>query len=412
GEPSKDEKDDSPSKPKTPRLTLPQTTLVGAAKGGPKPPESPAQAVVDEAIAKQQDLLAEFDKIAEELNKVLANLEGSTLVKRLKSAARLQDRIAGRIGDQVGDAFGVEAPDRGPRQGARRAGRAGREAESGRLVHHGRPPVVLRRRQYQRFKSVLDEMKKEDVIGGLRQVGDDLKKENGVSIALCEFWSDSLDRWAEDLVDPTGSGKCPGSKSRSSLPPSLILEVLKILEGEINLREETRVAEQARLALDSKDHAAQAGKLFETQKALDVRVEAVVSKIRELPDADAEFADEIGLLGEVSGVMGEAAGILASPETGGPAIAAETDVIELLLKSRRINPNGGGGGGSSPGGGGTGTTRDSALALMGGGFNEKEGREDHGVSQSTGDSGPSLPEEFRSGLDEYFNRLESRPAGR
>ena len=111
------------------------------------------------------------------------------------------------------------------------------------------------------------------MIGGLRQVGDDLKKENGVSIAQCEFWSDTLDRWAEDLVDPTGSGKCPGSKSRSSLPPSIVLEVLKILEGEINLREETRVAEQARPALESKDHAAQAGKLSETQKALDVRVE-------------------------------------------------------------------------------------------------------------------------------------------
>jgi hypothetical protein len=26
----------------------------------------------------------------------------------------------------------------------------------------------------------------------------------------------------------------------------------------------------------------------------------------------------------------------------------------------------------------------------------------------TGDSGPSLPEEFRAGLDEYFNRLERK----
>ncbi len=63
------------------------------------------------------------------------------------------------------------------------------------------------------------------------------------------------------------------------------------------------------------------------------------------------------------------------------------------------------------GGGGTGKTNDSALALLGGGVNEKENREDHGVAQSTGDSGPTLPEEFRSGLDEYFNRLERRPAG-
>ena len=56
---------------------------------------------------KQQDLLAEFEKIADELNRVLANLEGSTLVKRLKAASRLQYKIGGRIGDQVGDTFGM-----------------------------------------------------------------------------------------------------------------------------------------------------------------------------------------------------------------------------------------------------------------------------------------------------------------
>jgi hypothetical protein len=110
--------------------------------------------------------------------------------------------------------------------------------------------------------------------------------------------------------------------------------------------------------------------------------------------------------------MTEATDILASTETGRPAIAAETEAIELLLKSRRINPKGGGGGGSTPGGGGTGKTTDSALALLGNGVNQKEVREDRGIAQSSGNSGASLPEEFRAGLDEYFNRLERSPAGR
>jgi hypothetical protein len=247
------------------------------------------------------------------------------------------------------------------------------------------------------------------VIGGLRQLGDDLKREHGVSIAQCEYWADTLDRWAEDLVDPACNGSCPGSKSRSSLPPSVVLEVLQILEGEVNLREETRVAEQARPALDSPDYGERAGKLADVQEGLQTRVEKVTRRIRELPDAEQEFAKEIGLLGQVAVVMDEAAGILDRPETGNPAIAAETEAIELLLQSRRINPKKGGGGGSSPGGGGQGTTQDSALALLGVGLNEKEVREDRGVSQATGDAGPSLPEEFRAGLDEYFNRLERGP---
>lgn len=174
----------------------------------------------------------------------------------------------------------------------------------------------------------------------------------------------------------------------------------------MNLREETRVAEQAKPAVKAEEHTEQAGKLSKTQDELKVRIEKVTQRIRDLPDGEAEFGKEIGLLTKVGEVMHEATDILARPETGSPAIAAETEAIELLLQSKRINPKGGGGGGANPGGGGGGTTNDAALALIGSGVNEKENREDHGVSQATGDSGPKLPEEFRSGLDEYFNRLE------
>jgi hypothetical protein len=111
-------------------------------------------------------------------------------------------------------------------------------------------------------------------------------------------------------------------------------------------------------------------------------------------------------------VMQEATAILAQPETGVTAMGAETEAIELLLQSKRINPKGGGGGGSTPGGGGGGKTLDSALALFGGGVNDKEVREDRGVSQATGETGAALPEEFRAGLDEYFNRLERGSGGK
>lgn len=184
---------------------------------------------------------------------------------------------------------------------------------------------------------------------------------------------------------------------------------MKILESEINLREDTRVAEQARPALEPGEYKQQADQLSGTQGKLDERVQKVTQRIRDLEDGEQQFAREIGLLEQVDLVMTEATDILASPNTGRPAIAAETEAIELLLQARRIKPGRGGGGGSNPGGGGGGTTQDSALALLGLGVNEKEVREDHGVSQTSGESGPALPEEFRAGLDEYFNRLERSP---
>lgn len=196
------------------------------------------------------------------------------------------------------------------------------------------------------------------------------------------------------------------------MPPSIVLEVLQILEAEVNLREETRVAEQARSAVKVDEHKKQALKLSGTQKTIQDRTDKVTERIRDLPDGESQFPKEIALLTRVAEVMGEAAEILDRPETGSPAIGAETEAIELLLMSKRINPKGGGGGGSNPGGGGTGSTVDSALALIGGGVNEKEVREDRGISQASGESGPVLPEEYRAGLDEYFNRLEKGTSGR
>jgi hypothetical protein len=266
--------------------------------------------------------------------------------------------------------------------------------------------AYFERRRYQRFKVVLDEMRQEDAVGSLRQLGDDVVEEAGLSFAQCEFWSDTFDRWADNLLDPACSGKCPGGKSKASLPPSVVLEAMQILEAEINLREETRVLQQARQGLETADYAQQAGLASETQAALSERVAKLGVRIQELPDGEQEFAYEIALLGKVREVMDEATEILARPETGPQAIGAETEAIELLLQSKRINPRGGGGGGSSPGGGGGGTTLDAALALFGAGVNEKEVREERDVGQATGVAGQALPEEFRAGLDKYFNRIE------
>jgi hypothetical protein len=363
---------------------------------------------MDQAIKQQEDLLAEFDKVADELKRVLAELEGSTLVKRLKAASRFQYKVAGRIGDQVNELFGRRRRDLAEAQ-LTTLGKIGdqenKEGEKISLIMDDMDAYYDRHR-FVKIKSVLDEMRKQDVVGNLRELAGDLKTEKGLSIAQCEFWSDTLDRWAEDLVDPACSGTC-NCKGKGCLPPALILEVLQILEGEMNLREETRVGEQAKPTLSADDYKHEAMKLAKTQDGLRERVVKVVARIRQLPDAESDFAKELHLLETVEGVMAEARDILAQPNTGKPAIGAETDVIELLLQSKRFNPKGGGGGGgSNPGGGGGGTTHDSALTLLGTGVNAKEVREDRGVSQATGERGSTLPEEFRAGLDEYFNRLE------
>ena len=190
---------------------------------------------------------------------------------------------------------------------------------------------------------------------------------------------------------------------------------MKILEKEIQLRDETRAAEQVKKANAAEGDADKVAKkhherslaLADTQEELNERVDTVLEKILALPEAEANFGKELGLLTRVSEVMAEATGILTRPDTGPDAVACETEVIELLLQTRRIQPKpGGGGGGSTPGGGGGGDTENAALAMIGRGADENAFIEDRQVGQATGQTGRELPAEFRTGLDTYFNALE------
>jgi hypothetical protein len=203
----KEEEEQEPSEDKggKPRLTLPVTTLAG--KAGEKK-ACAAGEKVDEAVEEQRDLLVEFEKIADELNRLLANLEGSTLLKRLKAASRQQYVIGGRINDQLNDTFGL-APsiiDEAPAQVLDEMSKQeGKESQTVSAIMDDMH-AFFERRKFMKFKSVLEEMRQIDVIGSLRQLGDDIRKENGISIAQCDYWSDTLDRWAEDLVDPARGG--------------------------------------------------------------------------------------------------------------------------------------------------------------------------------------------------------------
>ncbi len=388
-----------------PGLTLPTTMLAGdAPKTATQPPVNQS---LEQAVETQQELLHDFDAVVQQLQEVLSNLEGSTLVKRLKAASRQQEQLARKLGKQMESLFGVEsdrkqASAESLREVARMAAQQSQEVS--RIVDD--LAAYYDRSRYQHLKFVLDEMQSQEVTRNLQKLGEDLHREQGLSMAQAEYWSETLDRWAENLVDVAQGDASSDGRTQGSLSPSIVLDVLLILEEEMNLRERTRMVEQIRADQNTSQYATQARQLADVQRLIKQRVQDVTNRILELPDAKVDLEIEVELLRAVDTVMHETVLLLDQPETGPPTIAAQTEVIELLLQSRRFTPGGGGGGGAVPGGGGGGETNVPALSLMGRGVNEQEVREDPGTPQTTGDAGLLLPEEFRSGLNEYFQKIE------
>jgi hypothetical protein len=415
------------------RLGLPTTTVGNV----PKKPAAGAakkqsqKKLLDEAVEKQRQLIEEFGRVAAQLADVMARLEGTTFVKRLKAAARSELKVGEGLASIVSNAFGkstrAESHVRQVDTAAKGNDEVGRKIST---VMDDLDAYAERRPQ-PALRTVLEEMKALDVLGSLRQLTDDMRQESGISIAQTEFWSDTLDRWADELVPPPQDGGGDGGGGDGpppeSLPPEVVLEAMLILEAETNLREETRVAEQLRPSIEAGAFKTRAGGLAAAQQALTERVDGMVEQLgmadavirfddevermkREIQPGRSrppKFAREIQLFKKVQMVMTESRDILAGPDTGRRAIAAETEAIELLLQSQFGGGNGGGGGGGgSPGGGSTGGTRNAALARLGEGVNSQARTEAPEEDQAIGRSGTVLPEEFRDGLDAYFNAFE------
>jgi hypothetical protein len=250
-------------------------------------------------------------------------------------------------------------------------------------------------------------MKEADVASELTDLSSRVRENHaGDAISRAEFWADTLDRWAEEMVSPSKCGQCPGSQG-DSLPPSIVLEVIRILEGEMDLREETRALDLIRGALAADDFRDKAHNQSDVQRKLHNRCVHVVNDIRALPQGAEKFRSEIETIAMASDAMADAIDTLNVPDTGPPAIAAETEAIERLLQSRRADPKKrGGGSGSSPGGGGTGTTDRVALELYGPGSDANARIEARDVQQSTGTTTDQIPAEYRDGVEAFFNALD------
>ncbi|MDE0016761.1 MAG: hypothetical protein OXU51_11270 [Candidatus Poribacteria bacterium] len=390
-------------------LRIPTTMLKGSGRNNEKSEdeEAPAPQAADlvlEAVEEQQELLDAFAKLADEMSKLLVSFENSTFVKRLKAASRKQIDIAVDLNNL--DSFGLDrtAAENNQSDRERLAERETNESEAVSTIIQDMV-AYSDRRPSPNYLRVLSEMQDALAPNQIQDIAKTINKNFvGQSTIEAEFWADTLDRWAEQLVDPLPDGPPPegGMMELPNLPPEIVLEVLRIIDREIQLREETRELEQAKEAITTDAYTERSLALYDTQITLTEDTREVAAQISLLPNAEERLIQQqLAKVTAAADVMDEVEDILAEPDTGPKAIAAITEVIEILLQTCRI-PN------TPPI---TTAPPATAAALMLMGIGDDTGTaflENRSPRQATGKAGRVLPEEFRQGLDAYFNVLEGR----
>lgn len=203
------DEDDEPQKAGNPKFGLPTTILNGGPKQEKKDgPSPPADEQLDEAVEEQADLLADFAKVREDLQKIMDDLENSTFVKRFKAASRRQLEVAEDLNRTLFKGFGLMSSTLDARQEIQTDKIAEQEEAQSRSVWMIQTDLeaYYDRRKTEKFLRILKEMEELEVTAKLTRLGDRVRHNmTGEAIARTEFWGDTMDRWAEELVEP-----CPG----------------------------------------------------------------------------------------------------------------------------------------------------------------------------------------------------------
>ena len=414
-------------------LGLVGTTVPGAGGGDDAPPSADEEPVKEEstrsmtaqqlakAVEAQRELVESFNELALPFQEILARLEASTLVKRMKMASRAQADGVERLAVPVARGFGATgALKQRPVAVANEELGALEELEGRRLQalymdldayadrlayrgDEGAPRILRVVAEWNRTRPVFlaGEIASSAAAG-----------RPGEAAMLAGYLSDRLDRWGDELVPPAEAPpeeqEDEGGTNDESLPPEIILEVLRITEAEMILRDLTREAEQARSALGEAAHRERSLELYDQQDGLADRLDNLMNQMRKLPDGSRTFGTEIRMMASSRRAMVDAAEWMLEGETGRDTLAAETEAIELLLQSRRAGGSGGGGKSSaSPGGGNGGTEATDALALSGRAAGANEQGEARGMKRAGRGEPSKIPVEFQESLERYFEGLEA-----
>ncbi len=384
------------------------------------------------ASEKQDEILQDLQQIQKKVNQGLDDLQALTLAQRLRKVATEEKDIAAQLQKNIPATIGLPAKDLPARyqkvNGFLSGDQEAAQKESQAL--QGEISRFFERTRQENYGQVSTEMttakpaEEMDKVRGL--ISENISMEAMQQLAA---WSERFTGWA-DILEPKkegggsgGGGSGEGGNQFNQLLNQL-LSLLRLREGEINVRDRTLLLDQQK---------EEATRYAEGAKALYGAQRKHLKTVLDL-QIHNQFPPLIEPFKEINESMQDVGSLLGEPQTGPPTQVAEnkavdvlSDVINLineqakqggsqqmasqqqmafLLQMMAPEPGqsqgmavGRNAGQSSAGG----TTDRPAAPLEGDA--RGQGAEARNVNKASGVIG-NLPTEFRDALEDYFNAIE------
>jgi hypothetical protein len=386
-----------------------------------------------EAQETERDILQDLAQMQKRINKGLDDMQALSLAQRLRKMGSGQKEIQTEISKVVGDTIGLTPDELNPRHQKQNTFLAEQQADAREKSRELQGEISrfferTRKPNYGQVSKEMAEVRTPDEIDRVRNL-----IESNISMQAMDalaLWSGRFDSWA-DLLEPkkldaggASQGATPGEQEEDNALQHL-MALLRLREGQFNLRERTRMLDKSKPA--ETIYKESANKLRDSEGQL---IETLGNVQQQNDDAELE-----PVLRDTSRSMQAVESLLAKPQTGEPTIAAHnkalqnlSDAINLINEKaqkqnnsgqsskqseemafmmqlvQQQNPKPGMQGGMTPGMNMNGGNTDMAATAQNGNAIGKAGVSR--TSRKAGGNTASLPAEFRDALENYYKAIE------
>jgi hypothetical protein len=387
-----------------------------------------------EAQETERDVLQDLEQMQKRVNKGLDDMQALSLAQRLRKMGSGQKEIHTEISKVVGETIGMTPDELLPRHQKQNTFLAEQQVDAREKSRElqGEISRFFERTRKPNYGQVSKEMAEARTPEEMDRVRTMI--ESNVSMQAMDalmLWSDRFDAWA-DLLEPkkldagsSGQSGAAGEPPEEDTALKHLMALLRLREGQVNLRERTRMLDKNHG--DEPIYKENAGKLREAESKL---IESL--GVVQLENDDNELEP---VLRDSSRSMQSVEALLAKPQTDERTVTAHnkalqnlTDAINLLNEKaqkqnnsgqssqqgeemaflmqmmQQQNPKPGMQGGMTPGMNFNGGTTDMPANAQNG---NATGKADAArTARKAGGSTANLPAEFRDALENYYKAIE------